>query len=206
MGRRTHDFYETAPWQIRALLHHQPIGGLVLECCAGDHSIANELRAAGLTVETNDINLTRKARFHFDASDPALYEAFRIRWGQYPDWVVTNPPYKMPTCTNIVANAINHAQEGVAMMVRLSFREPTSKVNPRGPFLERNPISRALTLPRYSFTGDGGKDSTTTEWLIWLADGVPGSALPPLLSLYKADEKFSDPASPISVASRRRHR
>ena len=200
------DAYFTAPWQTRALLHHQPILGLVLECCSGDQSIAKELRAVGLTVVTNDIVATRKSDVCFDATDPTLYAWVLKRWGQYPDWVVTNPPYAMPTCTQIVENAVNYARVGVAMMVRLSFREPTSKINPRGPFLEACPPQRALTLPRYSFTGNGKSDSTTTEWLIWLADGVPGSSLPPILSLYKADERFSDPAPPISVASRRRHR
>lgn len=207
MSRRANDAYFTAPWQTRALLHHQPISGLVLECCSGDQSIAKELRAARLTVVTNDIDQKRRADFHFDAASEdgalSLYGTFRVRYKQHPDWVITNPPYAMPTCTQIIENAILYARVGVAMMVRLSFREPTSKVNPRGPFLEACPPQRALTLPRYSFTGDGKSDSATTEWLIWLAEP---SSLPPLLSLYKADERFSDALVTNSLARRRARR
>lgn len=188
VARRLNDFYETAPWQTRALLHHQPISGLVLECCSGDQSIAKELRAAGLTVITNDVDRGRKANFHFDAAEPALYAAVYVQHKTLPDWVITNPPYKMPICTTIVENALNHVLRGVAMMVRISFREPTAHINPRGPFLEANPISRALTLPRYSFTGNKKSDTATTEWLIWTAEPTH---LPPLLSLYRADERFS---------------
>lgn len=188
MARRSMDAYFTAPWQTRALLHHQPISGLVLECCSGDQSIAKELRAAGLTVITNDVDRKRKADFHYDAGACDLYAAFYHRYKQGPDWVITNPPYKMPLCTTIVENALNHVLRGVAMMVRISFREPTAHINPRGPFLEANPISRALTLPRYSFTGNNKSDTATTEWLIWTATPTH---LPPLLSLYRADERFS---------------
>ena len=188
MARRSMDAYFTAPWQTRALLHHQPISGLVLECCSGDQSIAKELRAAGLTAITNDVDRKRKADFHFDAADPRLYLTVETWAGRSIDWIITNPPYKMPLCTAIVENALNHAQQGVAMMVRISFREPTAHINPRGPFLEANPISRALTLPRHSFTGNKRSDMATTEWLIWTAEPTH---LPPLLSLYRADERFS---------------
>lgn len=193
MARRPHDFYETVPWQTRALLHHQPISGLVLECCSGDHSIAKVLCGeGGLDVITNDIDPTREADHHYDAANSKLYGHVKVHHGQLPDWAITNPPYKMPLCTRIVENALMHAQVGVAMMVRISFREPTAHINPRGPFLEAFPISRALTLPRHSFTGNGKSDTTTTEWLIWLADS---SSLPPLLSLYRADEVFAEPIS-----------
>lgn len=192
MARRKHDFYETAPWQTQALIAHQPLSGLVLECCTGDDSITRELRAAGLTVVTNDIVKIRKADFHYDAQDPALYHAILKRFGQFPDFTISNPPYKMPICTRIIENAIGHTAQGVCMMVRISFREPTAHVHPRGPFLERNPISRALTLPRYSFTGNGKADTTTTEWLLWLADTANWPGLSPLLSLYNADVQFAD--------------
>jgi hypothetical protein len=189
--RRERDFYETAPWQVRALLAHQPISGVVLEPCVGDWSIANELREVpGVTVATNDIDPERTATFHVDASHEALYRQLDIHCGGC-DWVITNPPYAMPMCTNIVQQAVKHARVGVAMMLRISFREPTAKVNPRGPFLEQHPISRLLTLPRYSFTGNGKSDSATTEWAIWLKPDAPGRDLPAILSLYNADKRYA---------------
>jgi hypothetical protein len=76
------------------------------------------------------------------------------------------------------------------MMLRLSFKEPTEHKNPRGPFLETNPLTRELVMPRYSFTGDGKTDSITTAWMIWAKEPLSG---PPMLSLYQADTRFAEP-------------
>jgi hypothetical protein len=121
--------------------------------------------------------------FTEDATHATLYENTLV------DWVVTNPPYTMPICTQIVEQAVKHASVGVAMMLRISFREPTVKKNPRGPFLSEHPISRLITLPRYSYTGDGKSDSVTTEWAIWLKEP---SSLPPILSLPNANTLYSN--------------
>lgn len=210
MSRREHDFYETAPWQTRALLANQPISGIVLEPCAGDHSIANMLRehiagqffggstrAGRSEVITNDINRARDCHLNFDATSDALYEAVGRDIGGV-DWVVTNPPYKMPDCRDIVAAAVRNARVGVAMMLRISFREPTAHVNPRGPWLHTHQPSRLLTLPRYSFTGNGKMDSATTEWVIWLKPGAEGHNLPPILSLYNADVKYANAVAEVA--------
>lgn len=193
MTRRINDAYYTPAWQVRALLHHQPIRGVIFEPCVGDHAIARLLETK-LDVElvvTNDIDPTVYADHHIDASQPVLWEI--VNKHTPIDWVITNPPYTMPTCTQIVEQAIKYARVGVAMLLRVSFREPTAKINPRGPFLKANPIDRALTLPRYSYTQNGNTDSATTEWLIWLKDkDLPKFALPPLLSLYNADVEFAE--------------
>lgn len=186
MARRQHDFYETPKWMTRALLDHVPeIGGTVLESCAGDNSITNVLRyEGGLSVQTNDINPARNADHCGCASD--------LLWlkGLEPDWVITNPPYAMPLCTNIVFASISFARVGVAMMLRISFEEPTAKVNPRGPFLESHPLTRKLVMPRHSFTGNGKSDSATTAWMIWSKVPLSGH---PMLSLYKADDRYVEP-------------
>ena len=175
MSRRALDSYYTPAWQTRALLAHQPILGTVLEPCAGDGSIAAVLRAHDLSVTTNDIR-------------PGLaehaYDARTAMRAASVDWIVTNPPYQMPLCRDIVAEALRCARVGVAMLLQISFREPTAKVNPRGPWLEDNPLSRVLTLPRHSYTGNGKSDSATTEWCLWLREPTD---LPPILSLYRAD-------------------
>lgn len=185
MTRRANDFYETPPWMTRALLHHVPqiVGSTVLEPCAGDGSIADVLRADGeCVVLTADIDTARATHFRGCASQMPYFGDSR------PSWVITNPPYAMPLCTEIVARSIEVALVGVAMMLRVSFKEPTAKVNPRGPFLEANPITRELVMPRHSFTGNGKSDSATTAWMIWAKVPLTG---PPMLSLYKADERFA---------------
>lgn len=181
--RHLHDFYETPAWQTLALLHHQPdIGGVVLDPCVGTGSIARCLRAQSGSIITNDWDTLRPAHQHLDASGPGLYvQAGRV------DWVVTNPPYTMPLCLDIVARAVREARVGVAMLLRITFREPTRHRHPRGPWLAQHPVSRVLTLPRYSYTGDGRTDSTTTEWVIWLRRPLTPHE-PAILSLVGAED------------------
>lgn len=202
--RRALDFYETAPWQTRALLRNHPIEGRILDPCVGDGSIvrviAHELLRTTVLICTNDLDHNKQADYHEDACTAALYE----KVGPI-DWVVTNPPYEPQVCLDIVRQAVAHARVGVAMMLRLSFREPTAKgskrkvlrdgriiraSSPRGPWLAEHPPSRLLTLPRYSFTGDGHSDSVTTEWVIWTKASIQ-SCVPAILSLYNADRIYA---------------
>jgi hypothetical protein len=179
--RRYLDQYYTPEWQTQALLANHRIEGRVLECCHGDAAITRVLqREPGVTeVVTNDIDPRVEAMHHLDATTHALYSAVGP-----VDWVVTNPPYEMPLCLHIVSQAVLYARVGVVMLFRISFREPTQL---RGPFLEEHPPQRALTLPRYSYTGTGKTDSATTEWLIWSVDG---QGYPALMSLYQAESRY----------------
>lgn len=184
--RRENDFYETPVWMTRSLLDLVPeIGGQVIECCSGDQSIANILRdEGGLKVFANDIDKWRPADSHLNAADPGFWAMV----APFCDWVITNPPYEMPLCRDIVAGAVKHARVGVAMMLRISYEEPTAKVHPRGPWLAANPLSRKLVMPRHSFTGNGKSDSATTAWMIWSRIALSG---PPMLSVYRADETYA---------------
>jgi hypothetical protein len=66
----------------------------------------------------------------------------------------------------ILTNALFTCKK-VAMLLRLSFLEPTRE---RGPWLAKNPPDLVIVLPRISFTGDGKTDSVTCAWMIWDAD------------------------------------
>lgn len=179
MARRKNDFYETPSFMIEALLHIVPeIKGRVLEICSGDNSITRVLMESKrfTDVLTNDIDPVRTAYYHQDAATTITARHF--------DWVITNPPYTMPLCIDIVANAVKHARVGVAMMLRLSFEEPTQL---RGPWLEDNPITKRIVMPRHSFTGNGKSDSVTTAWMIWSKIPLSG---PPNISLYNAEALY----------------
>ena len=78
------------------------------------------------------------------------------------DWVITNPPFNL--AYPMLLKSLLNVRVGVAFLLRLSFVEPT---NERGDWLEKNPPTGRITLPRYSFTGDGRSDSVTAEWMIW---------------------------------------
>jgi hypothetical protein len=105
----------------RALLAHVPeLGGVVLECCAGNGSIASVLTVeGGLSVITNDVS--RRTDTHADASSDTFWRACGP-----VDWVITNPPYRGDLCLPLVRLAVAHARIGVATMLRLSFKEPTA--------------------------------------------------------------------------------
>jgi hypothetical protein len=159
--RHADDFYETPIWMTLALLKRVPIAGAVLEPCAGDLAIARVLRAAGLTVFTNDINPHRKTDTHLDVTR---------EWpvGRVP-WVASNIPFKH---ANVIApRAVENASEGVALILRISFLEPTKK---RQDFLLAHPPTRIIVLPRYSFTGNKKTDSVTAAWFVWSRHVQPG--------------------------------
>lgn len=166
------------------------IGGAVLECCSGGAAIASVLQASGLSVVTNDRRGSLPADFHLDAARASSWRAFPV-----VDWVVSNPPYSGHLCLPIVRAAVAHARVGVAMLLRISFKEPTGTgtrrrrlatgrivpaSEPRGPWLAAHPMARELVLPRWSFTGTG-TDSATVAWMIW--SQVPLSG-PAHLSIY----------------------
>lgn len=128
----------------------------VLECCNGDGGISNVLQTE--VIKTNDIDKSLEADFHLDAS-------LKQSWEQFPlgaHWVVSNPPFNQ--AAQIVPLAFKYAQVGVAMLLRLSFLEPTKN---RGVWLNEHPPTSIIILPRISFTGDGKTDNVTCAWMIW---------------------------------------
>jgi hypothetical protein len=82
-----------------------------------------------------------------------------------PEWVITNPPFADEF--EILQHAISVATVGVAMISRLSFVEPTRA---RGRWLTEHPHDQRIVLERWSYTGNGRTDASTTEWLIYVKD------------------------------------
>ena len=162
--RRANDFYPTPAALTAVLLERvSQIGGTAVEPCAGDGAMADALRRSGrLTgIRTNDIltgygcTMTSDAR----APDAAVWQADA-------DWVITNPPFTW--AGDILANAWACAGRGVAMLLRLTFLEPTVA---RAELLQQLApcLSDVIIFgqPRPSFTDDRRTDSVTTAWLVW---------------------------------------
>ncbi len=174
MARRELDFYETAPWQVDALVDHLPeLSGTVLCPCVGDGSLMDRLRVRrpDLNIITSDIDTNRVADSHGDATAPYHWESLQAKFGRI-DWVVENPPFNVEI--DIAKCAYEYARKGVVLMSRISFVEPTgTKKKPgRGPWLAAHPRIKQIVLQRYSFTGNGASDSATTEWLVWAKPGI----------------------------------
>lgn len=166
MTRRKNDFYETPEWATHVLVESVPMlleAGVILEPCNGDGAISSVLKATThAKIITNDYDLARDADGHVDATESELWTAYRDYHVEAEKWVVSNPPFKH--AFEITKHAVECATGGVAMLLRLSFLEPTKK---RGLWLAQNPPTKLIILPRISFTGDGRTDSVTCAWMVW---------------------------------------
>ena len=162
--RHVNDHYPTPTALTLALLKELPqIGGAIIEPCAAEGKIAGILRTHPLVAEviTNDIDVTMPTRYHEDATD-----ADAAIWAAPADWIVTNPPFNQ--ADQFVHLAWAKARRGVAMLLRLSFMEPTRKraqlLKSMAPYMSHLIV---FSQPRPSFTGNGRTDSTTTAWFVW---------------------------------------
>jgi hypothetical protein len=171
--RRTNDFYETAPWQVDALVDHLPelMSGLVLCPCVGDGSLMRQLerRVPALTFITNDLDPAKEADFHLDMTKADSWACIVRAVGAPPEWVVENFPFNLEA--QMLPYALDAARYGVVAMARVSFCEPTKD---RGPWLSENPYQKRITLERHSFTANGKTDSATTDWLVWANVPIAG--------------------------------
>ena len=174
--RNPFDAYFTPTWQTEALMRRLPLAPLaptVLECCSGDCSLSDVLTDYKIRATLNDIDPARDAHLHLDATKMESWK----RFGRH-DWVITNPPFN--SAFEILERAVQHVNVGVAMLLRISFLEPTLQ---RGFWLSKNPPQRVIILPRWSYKGNGKTDSVTTAWMVW------AKHLPPLMEVVPPSEK-----------------
>jgi hypothetical protein len=171
--RRPLDAYHTAPWQVDALVDRLPeITGSIWCLCVGDGSSLQRLRERRPDLGpfvTNDLTRACPADFHLDATHPATWSAMVAACG-HPDWVIDNFPSRpRSTSSNTPSRA---ARRGVVAMARVSFVEGTKSDRHQGGRARRaaratHPRIKQIALERYSYTGNGKSDQTTTEWLVW---------------------------------------
>lgn len=161
-ARRVLDYYLTPQWMTRALMRRVQLHD-VLEPCSGEDAITNELNAKGIITWTNDLDPSRPASTHLDATQRDTWEQLAPRpyRGGQPFWVVTNPPFNL--ADRIVPLAVEFVGN-VAMVLRLSWLEPTAA---RQRFLEKHPPTRLIVMPRHDFKGAGATDSVTSAWFVW---------------------------------------
>lgn len=166
-ARRDEDFYATPAFQTRALLARCPLGGLsgwggrIVEPCCGDGAIVREL-SGDFDLLTNDV-VAREPfvpDFLLDATQAKTWDAFR-RVDKL-DAVITNPPFDQ--AFDIVRHALDAVEIGLAILLRLSWLEPTDE---RGEWLSEHPPTRQIVLPRHDYRGNGKTDSVTSAWLLW---------------------------------------
>ena len=181
MSRIARDFYPTEAWITDALIEsygRQHIKGNILECAAGQRHMSDRLKPLG-NVFTTDIA--------WDSKDDATTARYWNDW--HVDWVVTNPPFGV--ASEILSHAWDTANVGVAMLLRLTFAEPT---NNRHDLLHQLSDHQVLYMPigpRPSFRSDKkGGDSVTVAWFVWRKDfswSANGMSSP--FSFYRRDKQ-----------------
>lgn len=154
------DFYPTPDKLIRAYLSHQqrpfiPQDSKILEPCEGDGAILNPLVDMGFT---NVVGTDILDGADFDATE-------NLYWDNQlpPDWVISNPPFKL--ATEIIEKALDKAKYGVIMLLRSSFLEPCVK---RRHLLNDRITHITFCNPRPQFRADTtGTDSSTVAFICW---------------------------------------
>lgn len=173
--RRDKDFYETAAWQVDALVENLPEflsfrNPFVLCPCVGDGSLMRRLKELhhGAQFITNDIDPARDAHTHMDATTAIFWERIRDQWWHI-NFVIENFPFNVEHL--ILPHAYDTVRDALVAMARVSYAEPTKD---RGPWLSTHPYDKRITLERHSFTGNGKTDSATTDWLVWAKRPIAG--------------------------------
>lgn len=148
------DFYPTPLYTLKSLTDHHFINYPVLEPCAGDLAIANELEKDGLVI-TNDNRL----------DTPTHYHENYLEW--VPDinfkTIITNPPFSIAeeVITKALADVSNNGE--VIMLLRLNFLGSQKRHN----FWQRNTPQKIYVLSkRPKFTGNSS-DSCEYAWFVW---------------------------------------
>jgi len=145
----------------------------ILEPCAGQRHISKVLANKGYNVTSTDITDEPDPEDENDVLDctKERYWEFRAisisRTCYMYDWVITNPPYK--EAKKIIPLAYKYAKKGIAMLLRLSYLEPTKN---RADFLKNTPLTKLIIVnPRPRFRNDtNSTDSVTSAWFVWEKD------------------------------------
>ena len=149
------DQYFSPLWVIDELLDNCPSideGYQIFEPCVGKGSL---LTPRLPNVVTNDIDPNMPAKLHMDATKSDVWKLAAS------DWTITNPPYS--SAFAILKHAYTYSQVGVALLMRLSFMEPTIA---RRQWLHDHPPDVLIVLPRISYAGYGS-DTVTSAWMVW---------------------------------------
>lgn len=171
--RKANDLYQTEEWATEALLRHFPVDGMtVWEPAAGNHKIADVLRASGAEVVTSDI--ATYDRFH-DAAVNFLEPRFAYKNPKH-DAIITNPPYGKGNrdAVKFCQLALERCPGLVAMLLTAKFdfgktRTSLFRDNPRF-------VAKIALLDRIQwFPGDHG-GTEDHAWYVWGPCGIVGPA------------------------------
>lgn len=142
---------------------------VIFDPCCGKHRPTYKAFSRGNRVIENDIDRDVIAHYHGDAAGVGIW-LDNDSSKQLQQWTITNPPYNGDLLP-ILDNALQFSSEGVAMLLRLTFLEPTKN---RRKVLTDNLWGKRLKAvypvnPRPRFDpSKSGTDNVTVAWFIWV--------------------------------------
>ena len=168
--RREYDAYYTDPRMVTPMLDVVGPYGRICEPCVGQGDILRHMtwKLPECQFVTNDINPRILAEYQEDARDPDAKFLKRV------DWFISNPPFNQ--ATDIMQNLWQHANIGMAMLLRITYAEPCLD---RGEWLQEMSDHQRYFIPlhpRHNFrkgeinpaTGkEYGGGFTTVAWFVW---------------------------------------
>lgn len=172
MSRIENDHYPTPAWMVDCLKKHAGLTGSIFEPCAGEDKAIVKQFSHTHNVHTNDLFYSN-ADMQLDMTRDLSWRDVYRELGKV-DWVITNPPYN---CQQpIIRNAVEFAEVGVAMLLRVTADEMVMGDHERSQWWAENPEALQIKLPRFSFaksskTGKWTTDSAYCQWVVWRNDG-----------------------------------
>lgn len=191
------DDFPTQPWGTRALMEHviKPMGarmGAVWEPACNRGYMQRPLEEYFVQAWGSDV-------FDYGIGAQVVDFLFPSPVLESPDWVITNPPFRL--AEQFIARALDVAEEGCAVLVRTSFLEGQGRyqrlfsVNPPtivAQFVERLPMVKGRVDRKAS-------TATSYAWLVWMHGKQPRSFqwIPPCRARLERD---SDYPAALSIA------
>lgn len=188
------ELFPTPPWATRALmdvLGLKPDGknGTAWEPCRGLGHMSDVLEERFDVVIESDVH-------DYDAGDGFIGEICDATdaeqvcklmqdfghhgcnaWEHGPNWIITNPPFGK--AEDMVRLFLDHAQDGVALLLRTQFLEGQKRYDL---FAQFPPTLVAVFAGRVAMCEGGydpkGSTATSYAWFIWRKDGK-GDLIPP---------------------------
>jgi hypothetical protein len=166
------DFYATPAWCVRAILPHLPVGGSVLEPCAGDGAIVDVLCGPGGVSDRDLVDAMESDKARAEAliargvacwHGDALSDEARVLWDMPHALCLGNPPYGL--ALEFVQRAVSAQRPHggtTAMLLRLGFLAGQRRVA----WHRANSCDVYVLPKRPSFTGRG-TDASDYGWMVY---------------------------------------
>jgi len=179
------DFFPTPPWATRAFLRHiypkfsfSDRDYTVWEPACGEGHMSEVLKEQFRTVYASDVHDYGKPKRQdgvgtFVAEGNLELDLARCPFK--PEWIITNPPFKL--AQKFAERALTEASHGVALLMRLAFLETLERYDlfRRDPFCWVAPFAERVPMTKSRWDPEADT-ATSYAWFVWTRPARPGAA------------------------------